>query len=226
MLLTHQSSIEDCSTVYDGFLTDTDLALNASTLPKLSDLFTAGTKYYNNCTFNNKTPGTHYSYSNLGYVLVGNIIEKVAGERFDTWMSNNYLKNIGSPSYNPGTLPNINNLAVIYQGFSGMWIPFHDNYKGNYTQKNLTGYVPGTNAAVYYPHAGLRATTDQLLSHLYVMQFGGVLKSASVEDIIRPRYQYHGQEFGGYQDFHNYGFGLYTTGYYSNDVKRGIFREF
>lgn len=74
MLLSHQSTIEDCSTVYDGFLTDTDLAQNITKLPNMKDLFTPGTKYYNNCTFRNKKPGTHYSYSNLGYILVGGII--------------------------------------------------------------------------------------------------------------------------------------------------------
>lgn len=149
---------------------ETDLALNASALPKLQDLFTLGTKFYNNCTFKNKKPGTHYSYSNLGYILVGNIIEKITGVRFDTWMTNNYLKNIGNPSYNPATLPNINNLAVIYQGLGNMWVPSHDYYQGKYIQRNLTEYVPGTNAAVYYPHAGLRATTDQMLQHINLIR--------------------------------------------------------
>lgn len=104
MLLSHQSTIEDCSTVYDGFLTETDLALNSASIPNIKSLFTPGNKYYNNCTFNNKKPGTHYSYSNLGYILVGNIIEKISQKRFDIYMKENYLQYIDSPQYNPAFL--------------------------------------------------------------------------------------------------------------------------
>lgn len=194
MLLSHQSSINDCSTVYDGFLAETDLALNASALPNIKGLFTPGNKYYNNCTFYNKKPGTYYSYSNLGYILVGNIIEKVTGTRFDTWMSNNYLKSLGSPSYNPATLPNLDNLAVLYTGLGGKWVPTHDDYRGKFTPKNMTGYEPGTNAAVYGPHAHLRATTDQLLKHINTVRLkAGTLSANGWADIIKPRYQYHGE---------------------------------
>ena len=227
MLLSHQSSIEDCNTVYDGFLASTELASDASSLPNIKDLFTPGSRFYNNCSFNNNTPGTHYSYSNLGYILVGVIIEKVTNTRFDKWIYNNYLNKIGSPSYNPADLPNINNLAVLYQGLNAMWVPSHDNYQGSYTEKNLTSYTPGQNPAIFAPHANLRATTDQLLKHINLLRVGGggVLKADTVAEIVRPRYQYHGEKYGSMNDFHAYGSGLYTTSYYSNDVRGYKCRE-
>ena len=35
--------------------------------------------------------------------------------------------------------------------------------------------------------------------------------------MLKPRYQYHGQQFGSTNDFHLYGLGLYTT-YRPNDI--------
>ena len=197
MLLSHQSSITDCAKVYDLFLNNTIAAKNVGQLPNIKDLFTEGTKYYSNCSFLENEPGTYYTYSNLGYVLVGNIIEKITNTRFDKWMSQNYLKNIGNPSYNPSTLPDYDNLAVLYTGFQGAWVPTMDNYGGDIDDRNMTGYTPGDNAAVYGPHAHLRATTEQMLKHINNVRTKKLgLNASSWDDIVKPRYQYHGTRFG------------------------------
>lgn len=85
-------------------------------------------------------------------------------------MKNNYLKNINNPQYNPADLPDLNDLAILYHGLGGMWVPLHDNYNGKFVAKDLTGYVPGTNSAIFGPHAHLRATTDQLLQHINLIR--------------------------------------------------------
>lgn len=36
--------------------------------------------------------------------------------------------------------------------------------------------------------------------------------------MLKPRYQYHGTTAGPENDFHQYGFGLYTTSYRKNDI--------
>jgi CubicO group peptidase (beta-lactamase class C family) len=159
MLLSHQSSLLDCS-AYDYFLTDTDLAASGVDMPKLKDLLTVGGKYYNTCLFANKTPGTYFTYINMNYVIMGTIIEKVTNTRFDIWMKQNILTKIGSLSYNPVDLPNINNLAVLYSGLNGKWLAVKDNYRGSITQRNLTNYTIGINGAIYGPQSFIRATTD------------------------------------------------------------------
>ncbi len=39
-------------------------------------------------------PGEKYSYSNIGYLLLGEIIEKVSGEDYRTYIQNNIIKNL------------------------------------------------------------------------------------------------------------------------------------
>lgn len=52
-------------------------------------------------TRNNKTrskPNEKYAYSNLGYVLLGQIIEKVSGVKYEEYIQNNIIKIIGIPN--------------------------------------------------------------------------------------------------------------------------------
>lgn len=44
-----------------------------------------------------------------------------------------------------------------------------------------------------------------------------VLSAQSVEQMLKPRYQFHGSRYGSENDYHLYGFGLYTTTYRKND---------
>lgn len=39
-----------------------------------------------------------------------------------------------------------------------------------------------------------------------------------VNEMIRPRYQFHGTSHGALNDFHAYGTGLFSTTYRQNDV--------
>lgn len=40
-------------------------------------------------------PGSRFSYSNLGYTLLGQVIEAVSGERYETWMDREVLAALG-----------------------------------------------------------------------------------------------------------------------------------
>lgn len=186
MLLSHQSSLVDC-VAYDNFLTDTDLAASGTDVPKLRDLLVSGGKYYNTCLFANKAPGSYFSYTNMNYVILGTIIERLTNTRFDVWMKQNLLSKIGSLSYNPADLPVPNNLAALYAGLNGKWLAVKDNFNGTIPQRNLTGYTAGTNAAIYGPQAFVRATTDELLKYINMLRNKGlhnstqILKATSVD---------------------------------------------
>jgi D-alanyl-D-alanine carboxypeptidase len=55
-------------------------------------LFTPGGKYYNASIFPaGRKPGEYFHYSNLGFVIVGTIIEAVSQQRFDIYMRENIL---------------------------------------------------------------------------------------------------------------------------------------
>ena len=40
-------------------------------------------------------PGTRYAYSNLGYCLLGRVIEQTTGQNYETYMRNSFLKPLG-----------------------------------------------------------------------------------------------------------------------------------
>ena len=49
-----------------------------------------------------RSPGTGFDYCNLNYGLVGTIIERITGQRFDIYMRENVLEPMGlKASYNP-----------------------------------------------------------------------------------------------------------------------------
>lgn len=51
------------------------------------------------------TPGEHYNYANLNFVLLGLIVENISGVSFDTYLNNNVLDPLGMTSTAPSTLP-------------------------------------------------------------------------------------------------------------------------
>lgn len=45
-----------------------------------------------------------------------------------------------------------------------------------------------------------------------------ILSPQSVMELVKPRYNYHGEGGGAFIDFHLYGLGLYTTSYRQSDI--------
>lgn len=43
----------------------------------------------------NFTPGTRFAYSNIGYLVLGKIIEKLTGQRYEAWVRSNILEPAG-----------------------------------------------------------------------------------------------------------------------------------
>ncbi|MEZ4997045.1 MAG: hypothetical protein R2758_06135 [Bacteroidales bacterium] len=68
-----------------------------------------------------------------------------------------------SGSYIPEGVADINNLAVIYRMEDGKWTPQTDDFKGVMSSpRDFSGYIPGTNGAVFSPQGGLRISAAEL----------------------------------------------------------------
>jgi D-alanyl-D-alanine carboxypeptidase len=157
-----------------------------------------------------QAPGKYFKYSNINYGLLGTIIEKVTGQRFDKYQKSHILKQLGiRADYNPGNLSKgeFRDLGVIYQKNShgkwdenGPWIPQIDDYQGKQPPRDqvkvqnpdhreldafydLKDYVPGTNATIFSPQGGLRISYDELGHALEMLVNGGRYKG---KQIIRP----------------------------------------
>src|SRR5690606_7633215 len=112
-LLTHTSSLTDNSN-YDRFLMLTYDSADRG--PAIREILSAGGSHYNNgANFQTNAPGTNYRYCNLAFGVIGTLVEKISGERFDEYSRKNILEPLGmTASFNVAHLPDINDLSVLY----------------------------------------------------------------------------------------------------------------
>jgi len=123
-------------------------------------------------------PGRFYSYCNLGFGVMGTVIERLSGQRFDLFMRERVLQPLGvQGSFNARLLSDegLANLAAIYRKGDdddhwlpqGPWQPQVDNLRGirpcaNPTDAEIDAYVPGNNGTCFSPQGGLRASAREV----------------------------------------------------------------
>ena len=199
MLASHTSSLRD-GKVY-------------SIPPSVSvrEFFTPEGRYYENGGHfapANEAPGQYFCYANINYGLLGTIIEKVTGERFDRYQKEHILKQLDTAAdYVPGNLTKrgFAKLGTIYQkkdengtwNENGPWYGKADDYNGRqpkaesiYLQNpyaediqgwfSLDNYVPGTNATMLSPQGGLRISYEELTHSLELLMNGGTYRGKQI----------------------------------------------
>lgn len=197
MLLTHTGSINEGSG-YDGFLMAS--YNNVSNPPSFSELLVPEGKYYTADMWRKEAPGEYYTYCNANFGLAGTIIERITGRRFEDYMQQTLFIPLGiTGSYIPEGVTDINNLAVIYRGEEGKWVPQTDNFKGIMSApRDFSGYVTGTNAAVFSPQGGLRISAAELarvmILHLNKGKYDGkrIISAKSIRLMHKPQWIYNG----------------------------------
>ena len=224
MLLSHTSSIIDGPT-YSNFLSATT---NNNPIPNLNEILTVGGAYYNPQQFTNTMPGTYFNYSNMNYVILGTIIEKVSNLRFDIYCK----QHIAAPleidaSFNVNDLTNLDQLAVLYRKTNGIWTPQADNYLGSQPVfNNLEGYVIGTNGGRFGPQGGFRCSAQDLTKIFLVLMnnghFNGVtlLSETSCNAMFANEWTFNGTNGNNYYGlFRSWGLGIHrVTSTPENDV--------
>ena len=213
MLLSHSSSIQDGS-VYT-------IAPEYS----IKEFFTPEGKYWNDGEhFENsadgidRSPGNWMHYSNLGFGVMGTIIECISGQRFDVYMKENVLEPMGiNASYNPGdfTAEEIKDLAVLYQVVEegGEYVAQIDDYRGEVQDPNkvlitnpdlqdeitlvsMENYEIGTNATLFSPQGGLRISAEEMKTMVELFLNDGVvngkriLTKESIDEMFKYQFSY------------------------------------
>jgi CubicO group peptidase (beta-lactamase class C family) len=224
MLLSHTSSIIDGST-YGSFMNAT---INNNPIPNLSEILTPSGTFYTTGQFNNTIPGTYFNYSNINYVILGTIVEKISNLRFDVYCK----QNISNPlqidaSFNVNDLTDINQLAVLYRKINGVWTPQADNYAGAQpTFNNLSGYIPGTNGGRFGPQGGFRCSGQDLAKIFMVLMnkgtFNGntLLSESSCNAMLANAWTFNGNNGNNYFGlFRSWGLGIHRiTSTPGNDI--------
>ena len=121
-------------------------------------------------------PGAFFTYCNLNSGVVGTIMEKVTGERFDRLMRRLVVVPLGlSGGFNPGEFPEarVPDIATLYRKATagdeqvwnpkGPWIAQVDDYSERPPAKRAPpDYVIGSNGALLSPQGGFYASAADL----------------------------------------------------------------
>jgi len=192
MILGHTSSLRDAGFYYPPFT------------HSLKDLLVPGGRYYDNGghfampdASKNKAPGAYYEYCNLGYAILGGIIEQCTGKRFDLYMRDEIFLPLGiDGGFNPLLISDerFGDLSPIYRkcppesekwDAAGAWQSQIDDYRGirpklpvrlprgEAESYSLEQYRLGENGSLFSPQGGLRICARDLAKIARLLLKGG-----------------------------------------------------
>lgn len=215
-LLSHTSSLLD-GDGYNDFLS----ATAGDNIPTLQSLLTTGGSFYTTNMFQNRSPKQNYfQYANINFGVIGTLIEKLSGKRFDIVVKENVLDPLEiDGSFNIQDLTDINNLSVLYRRNNNTWVPQVDNYGGvKPLPRNLSNYVIGTNGVIFSPTGGLRISAKDLAKIMIVLKNNGkygnkqIISENAVNEMLKTVWTYNGGNGNNYYGiFNRYALGNHTT---------------
>ncbi len=177
-LLSHTSSLRDAG----GYSFPASVTLRSVLTPGQSH-HGAGAMWATNAA-----PGAYFAYSNLAWGVIGTMMEKVTGERFDRLMKRLLLDPLEMRGgFNPSefTPADLSNLATLYRkrttdteiwDSAGPWIAQVDDYSERPPARpaGIDSYVIGSNATPFSPTGGLRVSAEGLGAVMRMMINDGV----------------------------------------------------
>jgi len=133
-------------------------------------------------------PGRYFTYCNLGWGVIGTVMERVTGERFDLLMRRLLLAPMGlRGGYNPAmfTPDEVADTATLYRrrttdteiwNPAGPWIAQVDDFgvRPPAAPAGIERYVPGTNGTLFSPTGGLRISARDLGKVMLMLIGGGI----------------------------------------------------
>lgn len=220
MVLSHTSSLQD-GDGYNPFLQGT---FNQLPVPNITEVLLSDGDYYTTNMWRTETPGTFFAYSNINFGLVGALIEKISGERFDMYMKNEILDPLEiDASYNVRDLTDINDVAVLYRN-NGGWQPQADNYQGIIPDPlDIGDYVPGTNGIYFGPQGSLRISAEGTGVFLDYLETNGVdtglsINPQALQEMKAIAWDYDGSNGDNYFGlFNRWGLGLHHANVNTGD---------
>lgn len=179
LLMTHRAGLSDAG----GYSWGADVALR--------DVLQPGGRLYRDGAAwqRDRAPGTSFSYTNLNWGVIGTVMERTTGERFDRLMHRLVLQPLGlRGGFHPADFApeQADDLATLYRKRrmegereiwepTGPWLPQVDDHRPGPPQAaaGVERYVPGTNATLFSPQGGLRISVADLGTLMQMLMNGG-----------------------------------------------------
>jgi CubicO group peptidase (beta-lactamase class C family) len=222
-LLSHTSSLRDDA----GYSWGTDTRL-ADVLQPGGGKYGAGAMWAQG---KNAAPGTYFTYCNLNWGVIGTIMERVSGERFDRLMKRLLLAPMGlRGGYNTSEFSpaEVADTATLYRkrttdteiwNPAGPWIAQVDNYGvvAPAAPAGIASYVVGSNATLFSPTGGMRISAPDMGKIMLMLINGGkhegkqILKPETIKLMFSEQWTYK-ENGGGNGDtlrglYHSWGLG-------------------
>ncbi len=202
MLLSHTSSLRDEA----GYYWEQSLGV------QMKDVFVPGGKHYGKGEMwaRNAKPGAYFSYANLPWGVVGTLMERATGERFDRLMQ----RLIFTPmqlhgGFNPAAFSteDLANTATLYRKRSviadkevwdpsGPWVPQVDDYSSAKPVPRADATYPiGSNGTLFGPQGACRLSAADLGALMLMLLNNGmhghvrILQPASIALMQAPAWQ-------------------------------------
>lgn len=215
MLLTHTSSLRD-GEVYT-FPPTTSLS---EVFQPYSRYYEGGAHFATPARDTEQAPGHFFTYCNLGFGVLGTLVERLSDERFDLYVDQHVLAPLGiDASFNVRNLSDegIRNLATLYRrqragdwDASAPWTAQVDDVHGIHppAPAGLDAYQPGANGTIFSPQGGLRISARDLVEVMRLFLDGGqcrskqVVQPATVQQILSEQWRFNptaanGDPYGG-----------------------------
>ncbi|MEQ8262411.1 serine hydrolase domain-containing protein [Pseudohaliea sp.] len=201
-LLNHTSSLRDGGAYFIRAGTGT-----------LRDFFGPGTALWEDgahfASGPGREPGAFFTYANLNFGVLGALVERASGERFDQYMAGHVLAPLDlAARFDPCAIPDGQRAAAFRKRVAGgawnpagPWVPqvdagpprcFYGMADVASPEAFLANYVPGSNPTLFSPQGGLRASADDLVAILRLLAAGGeidgrrILSEDSVKAMLAP----------------------------------------
>lgn len=172
MLLSHTSSINDSNGYFDFDV------INPATNAEWAK------------SYNAIQPGEGYMYCNLNFNMIGAILERVSGMRFDTYIKKMVLNPLGlQAGYCVDSLDS-KRFATLYEYESGLFKAQPAAY--NPRREDIEKYILGRSTPIFSPTGGLKISAEDLASYMRMhMNYGSaegkqLISTASAQLMQQP----------------------------------------
>lgn len=229
-LLSHNASLRDDNGYFWG--------LDRS----LKDFLVPGAPHYGNGKqwSDQARAGDYFIYCNLNWGVIGTLMERVTGERFDGLMRRLVLDPLGvRGGYNPSAFgaEDLAHLATLYRKRppsddapwdpNGPWIAQVDDFgkKAPVPPAGIDSYVPGHNATPFSPTGGLRISAPDLSKVMLMLMNGGrhegrqFLKQDTINTMFTRQWTFDGRGSNGDSERNlHYAWGLGNQHYHDRPL--------
>ncbi|MFC6102175.1 serine hydrolase domain-containing protein [Olivibacter domesticus] len=167
--------------------------------------------------YNDYRPGAGYQYCNLNFNMVGAVIERASGERFDQYVANHILKPLNL--YGSYCIDSLNKslFATLYEYNDSSKVFTSSPSAYNSRSEEIKNYTLGYSTPIFSPTGGMKISAIDLAKYMTMHMNQGkydgkrIIKKASAKQMQSVVW-----------DDEKYGLALFTTNkFLSNKVLKG-----